>query len=65
MPLSIEQIMEMAPDANSAAAGKKLDMGGCCIRFKKLEDAAVQEVQIETARGFGYRLVDTTRSARA
>lgn len=32
---------------------------------KKLEDAKVSEVQIETARGFGYRLVDTTRSARA
>ena len=32
---------------------------------KKLEDAKVTEVQIETARGFGYRLVDTARSARA
>ncbi len=35
---------------------------------KKLEDAKVAEVtevRIETARGFGYRLVDTTRSARA
>jgi len=32
---------------------------------KKLEDAHVSEVQIETARGFGYRLVDATRSARA
>ena len=32
---------------------------------KKLEDATVAEVQIETARGFGYRLVDTTRVARA
>ncbi|HYK97030.1 MAG TPA: response regulator transcription factor [Candidatus Acidoferrales bacterium] len=32
---------------------------------KKLEDAKVAEVQIETSRGFGYRLVDTTRSARA
>jgi two-component system response regulator MtrA len=31
---------------------------------KKLEDAKVVEVQIETARGFGYRLVDATRSAR-
>lgn len=31
---------------------------------KKLEDAKVGEVQIETARGFGYRLVDTTRPAR-
>ncbi len=31
---------------------------------RKLEDAAVQEVQIETARGFGYRLVDATRAAR-
>ena len=31
---------------------------------KKLEDAKVIEVQIETARGFGYRLVDATRSAR-
>jgi len=31
---------------------------------KKLEDAKVSEVQIETARGFGYRLVDATRSAR-
>lgn len=31
---------------------------------KKLEDAHVSEVQIETARGFGYRLVDATRSAR-
>jgi two-component system response regulator MtrA len=28
---------------------------------KKLEDAKVSEVQIETARGFGYRLVDATR----
>ena len=28
---------------------------------KKLEDATVTEVAIETARGFGYRLVDTTR----
>ena len=27
---------------------------------KKLEDAKVIEVQIETSRGFGYRLVDTT-----
>ena len=27
---------------------------------KKLEDARVTEVQIETARGFGYRLVDAT-----
>lgn len=32
---------------------------------KKLEDAQVGEVQIETARGFGYRLVDATRSARS
>lgn len=32
---------------------------------KKLEDAQVTEVQIETSRGFGYRLVDVTRSARA
>ena len=32
---------------------------------KKLDDAKVNEVQIETSRGFGYRLVDTTRSARA
>jgi DNA-binding response OmpR family regulator len=31
---------------------------------KKLEDAKVAEVLVETARGFGYRLVDTTRSAR-
>ncbi len=31
---------------------------------KKLEEAKVTEVQIETARGFGYRLVDATRSAR-
>jgi two-component system response regulator MtrA len=28
---------------------------------KKLEDAAVTEVAIETARGFGYRLVDVAR----
>jgi DNA-binding response OmpR family regulator len=28
---------------------------------KKLEDAVVTEVAIETARGFGYRLVDATR----
>lgn len=32
---------------------------------KKLDDASVHEVQIETSRGFGYRLVDTTRSSRA
>jgi len=32
---------------------------------KKLEDAKVSEVQIETARGFGYRLVDATRAARS
>jgi DNA-binding response OmpR family regulator len=32
---------------------------------KKLEDAEVREIQIETARGFGYRLVDATRPARA
>jgi DNA-binding response OmpR family regulator len=31
---------------------------------KKLEDAKIGEVQIETARGFGYRLVDATRSGR-
>lgn len=31
---------------------------------KKLDDAQVNDVQIETSRGFGYRLVDTTRSAR-
>ena len=31
---------------------------------KKLEDAKVTEVQIETSRGFGYRLVDATRPAR-
>lgn len=31
---------------------------------KKLEDAKVTEVQIETARGFGYRLVDATRPGR-
>lgn len=31
---------------------------------KKLEDAKVSDVQIETSRGFGYRLVDTTRSPR-
>jgi DNA-binding winged helix-turn-helix (wHTH) protein len=30
---------------------------------KKLEDATVTEVAIETARGFGYRLVDATRGA--
>ena len=28
---------------------------------KKLEDATVTEVTIETARGFGYRLVDASR----
>lgn len=32
---------------------------------KKLEDARVTEVEIETARGFGYRLVDATRSPRS
>jgi two-component system, OmpR family, response regulator MtrA len=32
---------------------------------KKLEDAKVIEIQIETARGFGYRLVDATRSRAA
>ena len=32
---------------------------------KKLEDAKVSEVHIETSRGFGYRLVDSTRSTRA
>jgi DNA-binding response OmpR family regulator len=32
---------------------------------KKLEDAKVIEVQIETARGFGYRLVEANRMARA
>ena len=31
---------------------------------KKLEDAKVTEVQIETARGFGYRLVNATRPSR-
>ena len=31
---------------------------------KKLEDAKVVEVQVETARGFGYRLVDATRPGR-
>ena len=31
---------------------------------KKLEDAKVSEIQIETARGFGYRLVDATRPVR-
>ncbi len=31
---------------------------------KKLEDAGVREIAIETARGFGYRLVDATRAAR-
>lgn len=31
---------------------------------KKLDDANVTEVRIETARGFGYRLVETTRPAR-
>ncbi|HUQ41491.1 MAG TPA: response regulator transcription factor [Candidatus Limnocylindrales bacterium] len=31
---------------------------------KKLEDAKIGEVQIETARGFGYRLVDATRPGR-
>jgi two-component system response regulator MtrA len=31
---------------------------------KKLEDAKVIEVIVETARGFGYRLVDTTRTSR-
>lgn len=30
---------------------------------KKLDDASVTEVQIETARGFGYRLVDARRPA--
>ena len=32
---------------------------------KKLEDAGVSEVVIETARGFGYRLVDATRGVRS
>jgi len=32
---------------------------------KKLEDASVHEVVIETARGFGYRLVEATRGARS
>jgi len=32
---------------------------------KKLEDAKVSEIQIETARGFGYRLVEASRIARA
>lgn len=31
---------------------------------KKLEDAKVSEVQIETARGFGYRLVAAARPSR-
>ncbi len=30
---------------------------------RKLEEAQVREVSIETARGFGYRLVDGTRTA--
>ena len=29
---------------------------------KKLEECKVTEVQVETARGFGYRLVDATRT---
>ena len=32
---------------------------------KKLEDAGVNDVAIETARGFGYRLVEATRDERA
>lgn len=27
-----------------AATGKKLDMGGCCIRFRRLEDAALDVI---------------------
>lgn len=32
---------------------------------KRLDDAKVSEIQIETARGFGYRLVDATRPPRS
>lgn len=28
-------------EAGFKAAGKKLDMGGCCVRFKKLDDLAL------------------------
>ena len=39
-----------------AATGKKLDMGKCCIRFKKLDELALdvsgQTLRATTARGF-------------
>lgn len=31
---------------------------------KKLEEAKVREIQVETSRGFGYRLVDASRTSR-
>lgn len=50
------------------ATGKKLDMGKCCIRFKKLEDLALEligkKIQSMTAREF-VRFYEQSRSKPA
>ena len=46
------------------ATGKKLDMGGCCVHFKKLDDLPLDVVGDTIARVAVDRYVEHYRSAR-
>ncbi len=46
------------------AAGKKLDMGGSCIRFKKLEDIPLEFIGDVVASTPMVRLIEIAKAAR-
>lgn len=46
-------------------AGKKLDMGKCCVRFKKLDDLPLDAIGELVARTPPERMIETYERARA
>jgi Domain of unknown function (DU1801) len=46
------------------AAGKKLDMGGCCVRFKKLENIPLEFIGDVVASTPMKRLIEMAQEAR-
>ena len=52
-------------EANYCSSGKRLDIGKCCVRFKKLDDVPLGLVGEAVARMPVERFLELYRSARA
>jgi hypothetical protein len=52
-------------EARWAKSGKKLDMGGACVRFKKIEDVALDAVGEAIAATPAAKLVAAAKAAQA